>query len=308
MYGQTPWSNGALEMQISLREFELFVATMELGTLTAAADALGMSQPAASKLLKNFELRLGLDLFRRHKKKLSPTAEAFDLYPDLQHALSSMEAVKRNAANLRDGHSGQIHIVTNPAVAANILPSALRHFRSLYPGLSLIVRTRTTIEIAELLLQDRADIGVIYETSLDERLSVEQIGEDEIGCLMLPEHPLTSLERVSLTDLTGIDLIALGKTQPVGAALRKAMYETGVDLPVAIEVSQSNTACSFVSAGLGVAVLDSMGLKEGRSRGLVSRPLDPQTTVRLSLVHSVNRKASKYLKDLATSIREAVDH
>lgn len=293
-------------MQISLREFELFVATMELGTLTGAANALNMSQPAASKLLKNLEVRLGLPLFRRHQKRLSPTPEAFDLYPGLLHALASMEAVKRNATNLRDGQLGQLHVVTNPVVASNIMSRALKPFRARYPGLSVVVRTRTTVEISELLAKDRADLGVIYDAPVDQTLMVEHIDEQEIGCLMTADHPLAGRERICLSDLEGHDLIALGKTQPVGAALRRMMHEVGVELPIALEVSQSNTACSFVKAGLGIAVLDAMGLKEGCERGLVSCPLGPRTTVRLSLVRSVNRAGSRYVSELADCIRTAI--
>jgi DNA-binding transcriptional LysR family regulator len=105
--------------------------------------------------------------------------------------------------------------------------------------------------------------------------------------------------------LRGYPVIALGKTQPVGAALRRTMNETGVDLPISVEVSQSNTACSFVKGGLGVAVLDAMGLKEGREWGLVTRRLLPRATVRLSLVRSVNRKGSRYLTDLSDCVRQA---
>uniref|UniRef100_UPI0031011657 LysR family transcriptional regulator n=1 Tax=Neorhizobium sp. EC2-8 TaxID=3129230 RepID=UPI0031011657 len=290
-------------MQISLREFELFVATMELGTLTSAADALNMSQPAASKLLRNLEIRLGLPLFRRQNKKLVPTPEAFDLYPGLTQALAAMEAVKRNATNLRDAHEGQIHIVTNPVVASNLLPGALKQFRARYPNISIIVRTRTTIEISELIAKNRADLGVIYEATVDESLDVEYINEDEIGCLLPPGHPLLERQHVSIAELNGYDIIALGKTQPVGAALRRVMNEAGLDLPISLEVSQSNTACSFVKAGLGVAVLDEAGLREGRERGLMSRPLLPSATVKLSLVRSVNRRGSRYLNELSECIK-----
>lgn len=293
-------------MQISLREFEVFLATMELGTLTAAADALGMSQPAASKLLKNTEIRMGLTLFRRHKKKLIPTPEAYQLYPGLVHALSSMEDVKRTADNLRKGHSGQMLVVTNPAVAANALPEALQMFNERFPGLALAVRTRTTVEISELIANERADIGVIYEAASDPRLAVETLKEIEIGCLMRPDHPLAALEGVTIADLADHTLIALGKTQPVGVALRRAMQEAGKDIPVAVEVSQSNTACSFVQAGFGVAVLDGLGLKEGKMRGLVARPLTPRSAVRISIVRSINRQGSRFLDELSDCIRKAV--
>lgn len=292
-------------MQISFREFELFVSTLELGTLSAAADALNMSQPAASKMLRTFEARLGVELFRREKKKLIPTPDAYELFPELAQVLKSVGAVKRRAEHMRDRHSRQIEIVTNPAIASNIMSQAIAEFRKAYSDVRITVRTRTTIEIADLLIRDQADMGVVYEGSFDDRLHSETIGEEEIGCLMLPRHPLANLETIMQSDLRGHDIIALGRTQPVGAAFRRTMRDSGENHPIAIEVSQSNTACSFVACGLGVAILDSMGLSEGRSRGLTSRPLVPRATLKLSLVHSAYRRQTKHLLKMAQCIRSS---
>ena len=292
-------------MQISLRELELFTATIELGTLTAAAETLGMSQPAASKLLRNLEARLSLTLFRRSSRNLLPTPDALAIYPGLTHALGSLDAVKRTAFNLRDGQNGQIHVVTNPAVAANILPSAIQEFRRSFERIDLIVRTHTTLEVMEMISKGRADIGVIYEAGNHDSLSIENIGEAPIGCLMQASSPLAKLEEVTLHSLRDYPIIALGKTQPVGAALRRLMNEADRQLRIAVEVSQSATAGALVEKGIGVAILDTLGLKDGRSRGLVSRPLLPRTTVRLSLIQPKGGETTKAMSTLCACIRIA---
>ncbi|WP_370312791.1 LysR family transcriptional regulator [Sagittula sp.] len=290
-------------MQISLREFELFVATIELGTLTAAADALNISQPAASKMLRTFEERLGVELFRREKKKLVPTPDAYELFPDLAQVLRQVSAVKRQADMMKDRRSRQIEIVTNPAIASNIMPGAVAAFRSRFPDANVLLRTRTTVEVNDLLIKDQADLGVVYEASFDGRLSPETISQEEIGCLVHPDHPLAAQDVVTAADLEGLPLIALGTTQPVGAAFRRVMRSCRIEPRIAFEISQSNTAISFVAQNLGVAILDAMGLGEGRHRGLCALPMVPRATVRLSLVHAANRRRTKELQWMAQCIR-----
>lgn len=289
-------------MQVSLREFELFVATLELGTLSAAADALNISQPAASKMLRTFEARLGVDLFRREKKKLIPTPDAYEIFPELEQVLRHVTAIMRRTGEMKDRHSRQIEIVTNPAVASNIMPAAVELFLSRFPNVKVVVRTRTTIEIHDLLTRDQADLGVVYDAIFDAKLHPETISDEKVGCLLHPENPLSGRQTLSAADLKGQKLIALGRTQPVGAAFRRVMRESRVEADIAIEVSQSNTACSFVARNLGIAVLDSMGLSEGRDRGLVALPLKPLASVRLSLVHSANRRQSRPLAWMADCI------
>lgn len=280
-------------MQVSLREFELVVATLELGTLSAAADALNISQPAASKLLKTFEDRIGLELFRRESKKLIPTADAYDLFPELSHVIQQVGSVMRRTEEMKERHARQIEIVTNPAVASNIMPGAVELFADRYSQVRVVIRTRTTIEIQDLLTRDQADLGVVYDGAFDERLHAETLSEERIGCLLHPDHPLASRSELTPAALREQPIIALGKTQPVGAAFRRLMRESAEEPRIAIEVSQSNTACGFVARNLGIAVLDAMGLAEGEGRGLVPVPLSPAYTVRLSLVRSANRRTSR---------------
>lgn len=290
-------------MQVSLREFELFVATLELGTLSAAADALNISQPAASKMLKTFEDRLGITLFRREKKKLIPTADAYEIFPDLDQVLRQVTSVLRRTAEMKDRHARQIEIVTNPAVASNIMPGAVALFMERYPGVNVIVRTRTTIEIHDLLIRDQADLGVVYDATFDAKLQPVVISQEQIGCLVHPDNPLSGAAELTPAALRGQRMIALGRTQPVGAAFRRLMRDHGEPVEIAIEVSQSNTACNFVAHNLGIAVLDAMGLSEGKARGLVPVRLTPAHTVQLSLVHAVNRQESKAVTWMAECIR-----
>lgn len=161
------------------------------------------------------------------------------------------------------------------------MPSAIAQFRKTYDRISLIVRTHTTREISEMIAKGRADVGAVYGAGSDETVTLETACEVPIGCLMHPDNSLRErgairLDMLDMLDmLDGQSIIALGTAQPVGAAMRQLINEEKRQLAVSIEVSQSVTACALVEQGLGVAILDALGLKDGRRRGLVSRPSCP---------------------------------
>ena len=113
-------------MLLNLRELEVFRAVMEAGGVTAAASALGITQPAASKMLRQAEERLGFALFRRDRRQLVPTPEAHALLPELLGVLATIDGLERLADALRAGQSGQLSIAAVPVLATALLPLVQR--------------------------------------------------------------------------------------------------------------------------------------------------------------------------------------
>jgi len=286
-------------MPLNLRELEVFRAVMEAGSVTAAAERLGMTQPAASKMLRQAETRLGFSLFRRDRNHLVPTAEAHALLPELLGAFAALGGVEQLADALRAGRSGQLTIAAVPVLATALLPHAVRAFREERPEVLIRLRATTALEAVNQVADQRADIGLILGRSGDARVETDLLCSSEIGCALPPDHPLVARESLSLSDLAATPLISLSPQQPVGALLR-AEGDGPTSARIAIEVSQSSVACALVRAGAGVAVLDGFGLAEAEAQGLVTRKLTPRVPLEVTLVVSRARAPSR----LATSFRD----
>lgn len=280
-------------MTLNLRELEVFRAVMEFGNVTAAAEALRISQPAASKMLHQAEERLGFALFTRHRKRLIATAEAHALLPELIGAFTALRDMQRLADDLRGGRSGQLSIASVPALTTTILPPAVKAFRDQRPGVSVVLRSYTALETINLVADHRADLGLILGAAADRRIEARRLTTAEIGCALPPGHPLREKRVLGVEDLQQDAVISLGPQQPVGAALARAFADAGLPHRVAIETSQSVAACALVRAGAGIAVLDGFGLQEARAQGLLTRPLRPRALLTVSLVLARHRVPSR---------------
>jgi DNA-binding transcriptional LysR family regulator len=294
-------------MSLNLRELEVFRAVMQAGSVTAAAAMLGMTQPAASKMLRQAEQRLGFSLFRRDRKQLVPTAEAHALLPELLGALAAVSGLEQLAAALRAGRSGQLTLAAVPVLATALLPRAVQAFRAVRPDVLVRLRAMSALEVVNQVADHQADLGVILGGTRDARVTAQALGQSAVGCALRPDDPLAQRASLSLADLAGAPVISLSAQQPVGQLLARAQARPGAAAaaasPVAIEVSQSSIACALVRSGAGVAVLDGFGLAEAAAMGLQTRPLAPRIPLAVTLVEPRHRQPSR----LAAAFRLAVE-
>jgi DNA-binding transcriptional LysR family regulator len=289
-------------MSLNLRELEVFRAVMEAGGVGAAAAALGITQPAASKMLRQAEERLGFPLFRRDGRRLAATPEAHALLPELIGAFAAIGGVRRLAEALRAGHGGQVSIAAVPVLATALLPAAIRDLRAASPGVSVRLRGTTALEAVNQVASHQADLGVILGTTADPRIEARSLCASQIGCLLPRDHPLAAKRSLALSDLAGVPVISLGPQQPVGQIVQQAGAAGRLDAGLAIEVSQSSIACALVRAGAGVAILDGFGLQEGEAQGLAARPLRPRIPLEVTLVAARDRVPSRQMLALRAAL------
>lgn len=283
-------------MILTPREMDLFRHVMELGTVTAAAEAAHVSQPAVSKTLQQAEERLGFRLFMRQRKRLVPTAEAQAMYPEVVGALAAIDLVQRLGRDLREGRSGLLTLATTPTLAHGMVPAAIRRFREAHPQVSVSLRAGTATEVIRLVVDHRVDLGLIMGPVGDSQVLVRDLHRAELGCVLPPGHPLAAKDVLAAADLAGEALISVAAHQPVRVLLQRAFEEAGVPLTVAVEVSQSSIACALAQAGVGIAVLDGFALMGAREQGMQTRPFHPAVTMQARLLQSRRRAPSNLTK------------
>jgi DNA-binding transcriptional LysR family regulator len=286
------------------RQIEVFRMVMRCGTLTSAAEALNVSQPALSQILLHTEDELGFKLFQRVRGRLIPTPEAEDLYPEVERLFGDLEALRGRARDLRHGKAGIVRLAASAPPSLSVVPEALRHFRSAHPGLRLLSYVVPAEIIMRMLDDGQAGLGIAMTDEPMAGIETEIIGRTRIVCVLPAGHELAEKASIAATDLREETLISYRATSLQGRLLREAFAREGLAFQPEMEIDVSIIGLAFVQQGLGIAVVD--GLLPWHSfPGLVTRPFLPEVALPLCLLTSARRPLSRSHDLLRAHLRTA---
>ena len=219
----------------------LILKISETGQLQAAAQAMSMSQPAASRILADLEKSAGAPLFERTPKGMTvtPLGEAY-----LRHArviLSELDSLSKDVQRLKNGQAGEVRIgsVTGPAVAT-LLP-AIQSMRQKTPHIDLTIEVGPSTELIRGLNEGRFDfIFARIPATQDSRDYLVHPARSEIVKLLIRDtHPVAGRKAVSLCDLTEYDWIIQERGSPIRLAVEDAFHSAAVPTPAHVINSSS---------------------------------------------------------------------
>lgn len=256
--------------------------------LTEAAKALHTSQPGVSKAIIELEDELGVKIFARHGKRIKRVTEPGT------HVLRSIEIIMREVNNLkRIGEqfsaqdSGTISIATTHTQARYVLPGPVAKLRQAYPKVGVSLHQGSPDQVARMLLDDVADIGVATESLTQYEDLITLPCYDWQHTLVLPfAHPLLDKERISLEDLAKVPLITYHPSFTGRTRIDQAFAQRHLQPNVVLEAIDSDVIKTYVKLGMGVGVVAEMAMQgEERNPDLVARPagyLFGQNTARVA--------------------------
>ena len=290
---------------MNLRQLEVFYAIMQAGSVTAAARALNVSQPAVSGVLKYAEQRLGMKLFERIGGRLHPTPEAQAILPDAREIFGRIDTLQRTMHELRDGRAGRIVVATSPTLVNAFLPRAIGLLRKRNPLVEISILSLPTPLVIERVARREADLGVVYAPVLDKGVEADDLATTEITCVVPKNHPLARKRQITAPDLAGESVISLGHLTRLGMLIEEASRKAGTSAPVIrIEASSSLTACLLVAEGAGVALVDRAAAASRKFDDLAFRPYRPRIPVPIKIIYPRERPRSLATRRLAESLKK----
>ncbi|MBR1219092.1 LysR family transcriptional regulator [Bradyrhizobium sp. U87765 SZCCT0131] len=284
-----------------LRQLECFRALMLHGTMTRAAELLGMSQPGISAMIANLEHATGLTLFVRRGGRLQPTPEARLFYVEAARALEAVENTARIASEIRSGRRGHLAIAAYPSVSISLLPRLLADFAAKRPDLQIKIITRASASVRELMSTQQFDIAVA-ELPLDYPTAHMEVFAYECLCMLPKGHRLAKLKQVTPADLDGEPFVTLFRGDPIYQQLASAFSEYGARWNVVAETEFFSTACELVAAGRGVGLVDPV-VSRPFTANVVLRPFKPAINYQVALLFPVNEALSQVAQEFVDVLR-----
>ena len=277
--------------------------------LTEAAKALHTSQPGVSKAIIELEEELGVEIFARHGKRLKRVTEPG------QHVLKSVDLIMREVGNLRRigeqfsaQDSGTLSIATTHTQARYVLPAAVVKLREAYPKVNVSLHQGTPDQVARMLIDEIAEIGVATESLADYPDLVTLPCYQWQHMLVLPPgHALAHKERFSLEDLAGEPIITYHPSFTGRTRIDHAFALKKLAPRIALEAIDADVIKTYVRLGLGIGIVAEMAVRQGpgeeANADLIVRPLGHlfgQNIARVAF------KRSAYLRNFVFTFAELI--
>jgi DNA-binding transcriptional LysR family regulator len=270
----------------TLLQLRSFVTVVDAGGFTAAAERLGLSQPAVSRAVTTLERQLGLPLLVRGRGGLSLTDAGAVALDHAREALRHLTLMRSAVASLAGEVSGTLSLATLPSATATLIAPQLRIFTARHPAVTVRVLEGGEQEVRDWLDQGAAEAGVVGLpiTGLDSAV----LGEQEMVAVVPAGHRLADRDELDYAELANEPFIR--STGGCAEVFLPVARRLGVDFDVAFEARDMGAVLKIVGAGLGVSILPNAGLPE-LPADVVVRPLSPRTVRRLGVAVSASASA-----------------
>lgn len=285
---------------MNIKQIETFVRIVELGSFSAAAEALYASQSTVSARIKDLERHLGAELFDRSFHRAQLTPKGHELY---EHACRLVEFTASLTQQIRDPQAvvGRVHLGVVGVVANTWLPALVSRLRARYPQVALRLDASLTRVLLERLREGKLDVAIVAGAVTDPALHDAPLGHDEFAWMAGPtlELPAGILGPAEIARWPVLMLTEESHHYPV---VRQWFRAAGVAFRAATASNNMNLLAALTMQGLGVSLLPRhcyrAEIAAGRLRVIDTAPALPR--VPFSLVYRSDRAPP-----LAEAIAEA---
>jgi DNA-binding transcriptional LysR family regulator len=276
-----------------------FVAVARTGSISRAADALFVTQPAVTARLQALEKTLGAQLLVRSRQGSRLTDAGRALLPHAQRAMAALAHGREAVQEVLTGGAGRLTIGAAPAVSTYVLPAMLHRFQAGHPGVRLSVRSGHSEEVLEMVLREEVEIGLMRPIQHPE-ISATLLYEDEVVLVVHRGHPFAAAGHVRMGELAGENLILFDRTSSYHELTSAIVRQAGISPRGRLDVDNIDAAKRMVEQRLGIAMLPRTSVQaEVGSGRLVPVKVTDMPPVRRQIVVARRRDAGEVSPVLA---------
>ena len=257
---------------LSGRELAAFVTAVETGSVQGAADALDLTQSAATKRIQSLERRLGQGLLERRADGVRPTPAGRMLYPVAREALAALQRAEATVAS--SAITPLLRLQASLTVGETLLPQWLAAFREVAPEVRVSVEVTNSAHVSQAVRDGEAEIGFVE--GLDTTMAGLRdltVADDQLKAVVAAGHPWAKRDLVPLSALSRERYMAREPGSGTRAVADSALAAVGVKLVPALEVSSAEGLKRAVLSD-GFALLSERTIELELATGaLVARPV-----------------------------------
>lgn len=295
---------------MNIRALRLFRQIVSSGSLAAAAEEMGMSVSAASRLIGLLEGETRLSLFSRTRRRLVLTPQGDRLYREAEHILAGFDEIPRIVAEIRSRAPSQLRLVTGPRIGQGLVSPALARYRKRQPTVRVSVDLESRFDIEGSMGTRLYDIGIVSLPVSHPLVEIENhpLFRVRVEAVLPADHRLAAKTSLTAQDLAAEPLLGLWPGQRWRRQVDDFFDAGGVRPSYAVETRSSLMACQLARDGAGIALLDRICAQALDLRGLALRPLEPERWLLFGYVHQArhppNAQATAFLDCMREELGE----
>ncbi len=298
-------------LPMTIRHLKVFMAVYENGSITRAAAALHLTQPAVTRAVKDIESYYGIRLFDRINHKLYVTAEGEKLYAGSLRVMEEFRLLEEKIGSHRENFT--VNIGSTFSLGIVILPQVLSRFRERFPKAEIRGHIHNASTLKQMLLKNEIDFAMYEDENVGSSLSSEYFFEDCLVLLLHKDHPLVHKETIFMEDLVNERILAREKGSNGRRMMEELFFRHEIPLNPVMESSSTTAILKAVVQGVGVALLPCFLVAElAKSGAVVERSIADADTVRGNCLVWVKerclpgyvRRTMDLCKEIAAEIRK----
>ena len=282
-------------------QLEYFLSIARMGSFTAAAKNLYLTQPALSKQIQLLEEELGVLLFIRRPHGIQLTPEGKKLLKEADEIIRRLRNIPAGLSDLRHTVSGDLNIVCTNFLSRTIMPGLLKNLLEKYPGICPRIRETNARMQPEMLLDGTADIGLGNLNQLGRQLACYPIFKSELVLIRSVHSPLAGKKRLTKKDIAEQKLICY----PQGTIMYDIISSVLAPYPlnVFMDSQSSATIIELVKENFGLAFVPDYLIEPERRSGIIIGGFHSGMELTISYHYSPDRSLTPQAKAFVEVIR-----
>ena len=264
---------------MSIKQYEVFAKTVELGSLTRAAEALDSTQSRISHVLSAMEEEYGFCLMQRSRSGVTLTEAGAMLLPKMEAILRQHRELEALIADIRNANAGTVRLGTFTSVAVHWLPGMIQAFQSAHPQVELKMFSGDYADVEQWLGDGTVDLAFVSLPAPENTRAIPLV-EDELLAILPKGHPLANQPRIDAAKLGREPFISLPKRSDHD--IHRALDTAGITPNIRFTTKEDYAVIAMVEQGLGISIVPEL-LVRGRGQRVELRPLEPRSTRTIAL-------------------------
>jgi len=272
------------------RRLSYFLAVVDEGSVTRAAQRLHVAQPSLSQSIRALEAELGAELFHRVGRGLRLSAAGEALVGPARRVLRAADEARDAISGVVELKTGRLEIAALATLAVDPMADLIGRFRDRYPGIEVRVHEPESADGVRALVRDgTCELGAAHLPLTGGQLISHLLGEQELLFVLPPESIAQADRPLGARELARTPLVVSPPGTSTRILLEQALTAVGVTPEIAVETAAREAIVPLVLAGAGAALLPAPLAREAQRRGATVRSARPKITRTVGLVHRASR-------------------